>query len=261
MVAESRGDLEDAAVEDGMDNEPVPLDEDGLTEAGRHIRHLAATGEGNGINGNEPWGYVPCAREHDPGMVCILPDGHAHAGLDTEELDTLALLIDQHDNAWQHGVATGEQWHYRIARAILTSAWLTVHDIATVAEERKAWAVVTGDPTPAHAQATNEDIAASLAELSAMRDAADASIQRVLDLCARWDAMTKGEGPTTAQIRAAILGLDEGTNETEKSVGMTAAEIATRAARDVCPQTRFPDGTHCGEYGWHGIGCPERVEP
>lgn len=25
-----------------------------------------------------------------------------------------------------------------------------------------------------------------------------------------------------------------------------------------CPKTRFPDGTRCGEYGWHGIGCPDR---
>jgi hypothetical protein len=25
-----------------------------------------------------------------------------------------------------------------------------------------------------------------------------------------------------------------------------------------CPQTRFPDGTHCGEYGWHAPDCPAR---
>jgi hypothetical protein len=28
-----------------------------------------------------------------------------------------------------------------------------------------------------------------------------------------------------------------------------------------CPGTKFPDGTHCGEYGWHASDCPERVEP
>jgi hypothetical protein len=26
-----------------------------------------------------------------------------------------------------------------------------------------------------------------------------------------------------------------------------------------CPGTTFPDGTHCGEYGWHAIDCPMRV--
>jgi hypothetical protein len=25
-----------------------------------------------------------------------------------------------------------------------------------------------------------------------------------------------------------------------------------------CPKTRFPDGTHCGEYGWHARDCPDR---
>jgi hypothetical protein len=28
-----------------------------------------------------------------------------------------------------------------------------------------------------------------------------------------------------------------------------------------CPGTKFPDGTHCGEYGWHASDCPERVKP
>ena len=28
-----------------------------------------------------------------------------------------------------------------------------------------------------------------------------------------------------------------------------------------CPRTRFPDGTHCGEYGWHAMDCPARDEP
>ena len=27
-----------------------------------------------------------------------------------------------------------------------------------------------------------------------------------------------------------------------------------------CPRTRFPDGTVCGEYGWHAPDCPERPE-
>ena len=26
-----------------------------------------------------------------------------------------------------------------------------------------------------------------------------------------------------------------------------------------CPGTRFPDGTHCGEYGWHAKDCPMRA--
>jgi len=24
-----------------------------------------------------------------------------------------------------------------------------------------------------------------------------------------------------------------------------------------CPETRFPDGTHCGEFDWHARDCPE----
>ena len=79
---------------------------------------------------------------------------------------------------------------------------------------RAGWQVRLFDRDASQVDAALGLIAASLAELSAMRDAADAAIQRVMDLCARWDQMTKGEGPTTAQIRAAILGLDEGTNET-----------------------------------------------
>jgi hypothetical protein len=31
------------------------------------------------------------------------------------------------------------------------------------------------------------------------------------------------------------------------------------ALGDVCPGTKFPDGTHCGEYGWHASDCPERT--
>ena len=26
-----------------------------------------------------------------------------------------------------------------------------------------------------------------------------------------------------------------------------------------CPQTMFPDGTHCGEHGWHASDCPART--
>jgi len=181
------------------------------------------------------------------------------SSIDPEDLAALAQLIDQHDNQWQHGTATDEQWQYRIARAVLTSAWLTVHDNRLLTAERKAWEEATGDPTPTHAKATNDDIAASLAELAAMRDAGDAAIQRVLDLCARWDEMTKGEAPTTAQIRAAIAGVDDlGTLVEEEMSTEEIAVRAVRAGRRVCPQTRFPDGTHCGEYGWHGVGCPER---
>jgi hypothetical protein len=32
------------------------------------------------------------------------------------------------------------------------------------------------------------------------------SIVRTLELCDAWDAMTKGESPTTAQVRARLLG-------------------------------------------------------
>ena len=28
-------------------------------------------------------------------------------------------------------------------------------------------------------------------------------------------------------------------------------------AKATCTQTKFPDGTHCGEYGWHASNCPE----
>jgi hypothetical protein len=89
-----------------------------LTEAGRHLRTVAAGGSG----AMTPWAYTPCAREHRPGRVCILPDGHP-VDEEHDELDELARLIDQHDNSWQHGIATDEQWHYRIARAILNAGW------------------------------------------------------------------------------------------------------------------------------------------
>jgi hypothetical protein len=32
--------------------------------------------------------------------------------------------------------------------------------------------------------------------------------------------------------------------------------VISRLPSPECPQTRFPDGTHCGEYGWHAKGCP-----
>jgi hypothetical protein len=33
--------------------------------------------------------------------------------------------------------------------------------------------------------------------------------------------------------------------------------LANRVLR-ACPKTKFPDGTHCGEHGWHAKNCPER---
>jgi hypothetical protein len=32
------------------------------------------------------------------------------------------------------------------------------------------------------------------------------------------------------------------------------------AALAACPGTKFPDGTRCGEYGWHASDCPARTE-
>jgi hypothetical protein len=31
------------------------------------------------------------------------------------------------------------------------------------------------------------------------------------------------------------------------------------AVSSECPGTKFPDGTHCGEYGWHARDCPVRA--
>lgn len=26
---------------------------------------------------------------------------------------------------------------------------------------------------------------------------------------------------------------------------------------DECPRSKFPDGTRCGDYGWHALNCPQ----
>jgi hypothetical protein len=47
------------------------LDDD-LTPAGKRLREYAANGGKDG----KPWKFVPCARQHHPNLLCILPDGH-----------------------------------------------------------------------------------------------------------------------------------------------------------------------------------------
>lgn len=44
-----------------------------LTPQGRALRLIAETGNA----AVDPFGFVPCAREHTPGYLCILPDGHS----------------------------------------------------------------------------------------------------------------------------------------------------------------------------------------
>jgi hypothetical protein len=46
--------------------------EQGLTPEGEHLRLAAATGS----DIMEPWSFVPCARDHGDGNLCIRKDGH-----------------------------------------------------------------------------------------------------------------------------------------------------------------------------------------
>lgn len=71
--------------------------DDGLTAAGRHLREIAASGS----ESVRPWGFVPCAREHEPDRVCIQPDGHPPApdvdGLREAVADALGALPEAHN--------------------------------------------------------------------------------------------------------------------------------------------------------------------
>lgn len=56
------------------------MSEAGLTDAGRFLRERCAQPDAERQPGDPVRqsvnGYVPCAREHTPGRVCILQDGH-----------------------------------------------------------------------------------------------------------------------------------------------------------------------------------------
>lgn len=68
----------------------APTPEDGLAgvgAAGLALRAVAATGN----EAVDPWDFVPCAREHEAGRLCILPDGHAHLAATGVEAQAAAL--------------------------------------------------------------------------------------------------------------------------------------------------------------------------
>jgi hypothetical protein len=44
----------------------------------------------------------------------------------------------------------------------------------------------------------------------------------------------------------------------EDPIALDPFTIEVEFCGESCPRTKFPDGTHCGEYGWHAINCPER---
>jgi len=50
----------------------TPDDRHRLSDEGHALRSLAAAGN----HSMKPWGFVPCAREHEAGRLCILIDGH-----------------------------------------------------------------------------------------------------------------------------------------------------------------------------------------
>ena len=78
-------DPEDYALADewiaALDATAAPTADTELTQAGRYLREAAKEGNPN----MEPWSFVPCAREHRPGCLCIQPDGHDAPTTDTGE--------------------------------------------------------------------------------------------------------------------------------------------------------------------------------
>lgn len=52
----------------------VPTDEE--VRAGQHVREVCANGNGESVLPSTN-GYVPCAQAHEPGRICILPEGHS----------------------------------------------------------------------------------------------------------------------------------------------------------------------------------------
>lgn len=83
--------------------EGIPAEGVDLTPAGAHVRDVAASGR-------RPWSFVPCAREHEPNRVCILPDGHQPitARVCPDERHHLeTLLRAAEDNAYAGGSTRG----------------------------------------------------------------------------------------------------------------------------------------------------------
>jgi hypothetical protein len=56
---------------------------DDLTPAGEFVRERYATPDAERSETDplrNPDGWVPCAREHEPGRICLLSDGHDSHG-------------------------------------------------------------------------------------------------------------------------------------------------------------------------------------
>jgi hypothetical protein len=59
--------------------------------------------------------------------------------------------------------------------------------------------------------------------------------------------------PDTLLVKAAVM-----TDLRDLLSRHDAARGVAQNPGHSCPGTRFPDGTRCGEYGWHAPDCPAR---